>query len=224
VASELPLRGPHDAGTRAGRFHTAREAMPLSGWVRYPVAWLRARTGRTPERPWLVPASIGWLRRRIRSEWSILELGAGRSTAWFARRAARVISLEDDEQWHSWTRVRLDEAGLTNADLRLRPVEEFPREVGSLPDDAFDLVVVDFLEAPTVTRIACLHPAMEKVRPGGCLLLDDSDRPGYAEAFELLADWRFRRFVGVKDGWPETCETGIFRRPSPPALLRRPSK
>ena len=32
MASELPLRGPHDPGSRAGRFHTAREAMPLSGW------------------------------------------------------------------------------------------------------------------------------------------------------------------------------------------------
>jgi predicted O-methyltransferase YrrM len=186
--------------------------MPLSGWVRYPAAWLRARTGRIPERPWLVPASIGWLRRRVRADWSILELGAGRSTAWFARRAAQVISLEDDEFWHSSTRVRLDAAGLTNADLRLRPVEDFPREVATLPDDAFDLVVVDFLEAPTVTRIDCLDPAMNKVRRGGYLLLDDSDRPGYAQAFELLASWRFQRFVGVKDGWPEACETGIFRR------------
>ena len=77
----------------------------------------------------------------------------------------------------------------------------------------FDLVVVDFLEAPTVTRIDALKPAMRKVRPGGFLLLDDSDRPGYAEAFELLAGWRFRKFTGVKDDWPETCETGIFRRP-----------
>jgi predicted O-methyltransferase YrrM len=177
-----------------------------------PAAWLRARTGRIPERPWLVPASIGWLRRRVRSDWSILELGAGRSTAWFARRAARVISLEDDEFWHSSTRALLDAAGLTNADLRLRPVEDFPREVATLPDDAFDLVVVDFLEAPTVTRIDCLDPAMNKVCPGGYLLLDDSDRPGYVDAFELLASWRFRRFVGVKDGWAEACETGIFRR------------
>ena len=134
--------------------------MPPSGWVRYPAAWLRARTGRIPERPWLVPAAIRWLRRRIRSEWSILELGAGRSTPWFARRAARLISL---------------------------------------------------------TRIDCLDPATHKVRAGGYLLLDDSDRPGYAAAFELLAGWRFHRFVGVKDGWPETCETGIFTRPSPPA-------
>jgi hypothetical protein len=44
-------------------------------------------------------------------------------------------------------------------------------------------------------------------------LLDDSDRPGYAEAFELLEGWHFRKFTGVKDEWPEACETGIFRRP-----------
>jgi hypothetical protein len=58
-----------------------------------------------------------------------------------------------------------------------------------------------------------LKPATKKVTPGGYLLLDDSDRPGYAEAFDLLGAWRFRKFVGVKDEWPAACETGIFRRP-----------
>jgi predicted O-methyltransferase YrrM len=213
VASEVPLRGAHDPGTRAGRFHTVREPMPLAGWLRYPAAWWRARRGSTPERPWIVPASIGFLRRRIRSYWSILELGAGRSTAWFARRAGRVISFEDNGFWADQTRERLREQGLENVELRQLPVEQFATEVDGLPDASFDLVVVDFLEAPTATRIDVLKPAMEKVRPGGFLLLDDSDRPGYAEAFELLADWRFRKFVGVKDEWPEACETGIFRRP-----------
>jgi SAM-dependent methyltransferase len=213
VASEVPLRGPHDPGTRAGRFHTVREPMPLSGWLRYPAAWLRAKMGCTPERPWIVPAAIGWLRRRIRSDWSILELGAGRSTVWIARRAGRVISLEDNEFWAGHTRKRLDELALGNVDLRVGPIEALPDRVGALPDSSFDLVVVDFLEAPTVTRIDVLKPAMKKVRPAGLLLLDDSDRPGYAEAFELLDGWRFRKFVGVKDEWPEACETGIFRRP-----------
>jgi predicted O-methyltransferase YrrM len=214
VAAEVPLRGPHDPGIRAGRFHTARGSMGLGGWLRYPAAWLRAKSGRTPERPWIVPAAIGWLGRRIRSDWSVLELGSGRSTAWFARRAGRVISLEDNEYWFPRTKEGLERAGLVNVDLRLRPVEEFPREVASLPEDSFDLVVVDFLEAPRVTRIDALKPAMKKVRPGGYLLLDDSDRPGYAEAFELLGDWRFRKFTGVKDEWPEACETGVFRRPN----------
>jgi predicted O-methyltransferase YrrM len=213
VASEVPLRGPHEPGSRAGRFHTARGPMGLSGWLRYPAAWWRARTGRTPERPWIVPAAVGWLRRRIRSGWSVLELGSGRSTVWFARRAGRVVSFEDNEYWFPRTRERLEETGLRNVDLRLRSVEHFPREVASLPDDGFDLVVVDFLEAPTVTRIDCLELAMKKVRPGGYLLLDDSDRPGYAEAYELLAGWDERRFTGVKDEWPAACETAIFRRP-----------
>ncbi|HEY7268064.1 MAG TPA: class I SAM-dependent methyltransferase [Solirubrobacterales bacterium] len=187
--------------------------MGLSGWLRYPAAWWRARSGRTPERPWIVPAAIGWLRRRIRSDWSVLELGSGRSTVWFARRAGRVLSFEDNEFWAGQTRGRLRERGLGNVELRQLAVEGFAAEVETLPDASFDLIVMDFLEAPAVTRIDVLKPAMKKVRPGGLLLLDDSDRPGYAEAFELLHGWRFRKFVGVKDEWPEACETGIFRRP-----------
>jgi SAM-dependent methyltransferase len=212
-SSRRLMRGPHDPGTRAGRFHTVRGPMGLSGWLRYPAAWWRARRGSTPERPWIVPAAIGWLRRRIRSDWSVLELGAGRSTVWFARRAGRVISFEDNEFWAEQTRGRLREVGLENVELRQLAVEGFAAEVDTLPDGSFDLVVVDFLEAPAVTRIDVLKRAMERVKPGGLLLLDDSDRPGYAEAFELLAGWRFRKFVGVKDGWPEACETGIFHRP-----------
>jgi predicted O-methyltransferase YrrM len=213
VATEAPVRGPHDPGERAGRFHTVREPMPLSGWLRYPAAWWRARRNSTPERPWIVPAAIGFLRRRIRSDWSVLELGAGRSTPWFARRAATVLSFEDNEFWADVTRGRLAELGLENAELRQLPVEQFEAAVDALPEAAFDLVVVDFLEAPTVTRVDVLKPAMKRVKPGGLLLLDDSDRPGYAQAFELPRGWRFRKFVGVKDGWPEACETGIFRRP-----------
>jgi predicted O-methyltransferase YrrM len=188
--------------------------MGLSGWLHYPAARWRARRRGVPERPWIVPAATGWLRRRIRSDWSVLELGAGRSTVWFARRAGTVISFEDNEFWAERTRDRLRELGLANAELRQLPVEAFVAEIDGLPDASFDLVVVDFLEAPAVTRVDVLKPAMKKVRPGGLLLLDDSDRPGYAEAFELLSGWGFRKFVGVKDEWPEACETGIFRRPT----------
>jgi predicted O-methyltransferase YrrM len=188
--------------------------MGLSGWLHYPAARWRARKGVTPERPWIVPAAIGWLRRRIRSDWSILELGAGRSTPWFARRAGRVVSLEDNEFWAGRVRATLRQMGLENAELWQLPVTGFPTEIDSLPMGSFDLVVVDFLEAPTVSRIDCLERAMNRVRPGRYLLLDDSDRPGYSEAYRLLAGWRERRFTGLKDEWPEACETTIFRRPA----------
>lgn len=193
--------------------------MPPSGWLGYPAAWLRGQTGHAPERPWIVPAAIGWLRRRIKGDWSVLELGAGRSTPWFAQRAGTLVSLEDNEHWHRWASSRIAALKLgrkdrnLEVDLRLTPIEAFGEAVSALPDGSFDLVVLDFLESPRVTRIDLLRPARHKVRPGGLLLLDDSDRPGYAEAYELLAGWRERRFVGVKDEWPQACETAIFRRP-----------
>jgi predicted O-methyltransferase YrrM len=188
--------------------------MPLSGWLRLPVARLRARLGSVPERPWIVPAAVGWLGRRMRRDWSVLELGSGRSTIWLGRRAGTVLTFEDNEFWHQRAAELIAEKGLSNVRLRRLPVEAFAATVGAMPDDTFDLVVVDFLESESAERIEAVRAARSKVRPGGLLLLDDSDRPGYAEAYELLADWRERRFTGVKDEYPQVCETAIFRRPA----------
>jgi predicted O-methyltransferase YrrM len=187
--------------------------MPISAWARLPAAKLRARLGRHPERPWIVPAAIGWLRRRIRSDWAVLELGSGRSTLWLARRARTVLSFEDNAEWMARARERLTEKGIAGAELREIPIEHFVTEVASLPDDSFDLVVVDFLESPQAERLEAVRVARSKVRAGGYLLLDDSDRPAYAAAADVLAGWREKRFAGVKDGWPQAVETAIFRRP-----------
>ena len=207
-------RGPRDQGARQSRHHSARGPLTISGWLRLPIARLRARLGQVPERPWIVPAAVGWLRRRIRGDWAVLELGAGRSTAWLARRAGRVLSFEDNEHWLAETRDRLEGMGAEGVQLRHLPVERFAAEVARLDDEGFDLVIVDFLESPAAERVEAVRFARPKVKPGGYLLLDDSDRPGYAGAYELLDGWRERRFVGVKDGWPEVCETAIFRRPN----------
>lgn len=187
--------------------------MTLSGWLRLPAARLRARLGRVPDRPWIVPAAVGWLSRRIRPDWTALELGAGRSTPWLARRTERVLSLEDNEHWVAETRARLERDGAGNVELRQMPVERFAAEIERLDDESLDLVLVDFLESPEASRVDAIEAARPKLRPGGCLLLDDSDRPAYARAFEVLDGWRVRRFVGVKDGWPWVCETTAFRRP-----------
>jgi predicted O-methyltransferase YrrM len=187
--------------------------MGPSGWLRLPAARLRARRGRVPERPWIVPAAVGWLARRMRRDWRVLELGSGRSTVWLARRAGAVTSFEDNEFWLERTREMLREAGIENCEVRELPVESFAAELGRLEDGSLDLLVVDFLEAPGAERVEAVRAGRAKVRPGGYLLLDDSDRPGYAEAYELLDGWRERRFTGVKDEWPAACETAIFRRP-----------
>jgi len=212
VSAPAQTRGHTDEERTLHR--TARGGLGLSGWLRLPVARLRARRGSVPERPWIVPASIGWLRRRMRRDWRVLELGAGRSTPWFARRCATVLSFEDNGFWVEQARDRLDQLGIENAELRQLPVERFAEEIARLEDESFDLVVVDFLESQQADRVQAVRVARAKVRARGYLLLDDSDRPAYEPAYELLAGWRERRFTGVKDGWPTACETSIFRRPA----------
>jgi len=203
-AAEPAPRGPHDAGERASRYHTARGPMPASGWLRLPAARLRSRLGRVPERPWIVPAAIGWLGRRVRRDWRVLELGSGRSTLWLAKRAGSVLSFEDNSYWQDRASGLLEQAGLDNAEVRSLPVRSFADEIAGLPDHSFDLLVVDFLEAPDATRVEAVRAGRDKVRPRG-----------YAEAHELLSGWRERRFTGVKDEWPAVCETTIFQSPPP---------
>lgn len=207
------MRGPRDQGTRASLLHTARGPMGLAGRLRLPATRLRARYDLTPERPWIVPQAIGWLGRRMRRGWTVVELGSGRSTVWLARRAGTVIAYEDNDYWIERVRGLVAERGLANVEIRHQPVFSYADELAALPDDSLDLLVVDFLESPEAERVDAVRAGLSKVRPGGYLLLDDSDRPSYADAYELLAGWRERRFTGVKDGWPEACETAIFRRP-----------
>ena len=187
--------------------------MGPAGWIRLPAAKLRARFGSTPERPWIVPQAVGWLGRRIRNDWKVVELGSGRSTLWLGRRAGSVVAYEDNPWWLGRAREMVAEAGLENVEIRERPITAYAGELADLPDESLDLLVIDFLESPEAERIVAVRAGMPKVRRGGLLLLDDSDRPSYAGAYELLAGWRERRFTGVKDGWPEACETAIFRRP-----------
>jgi len=55
------------------------------------------------------------------------------------------------------------------------------------------------------------------VRLGGYLVLDDSARPEYAAAAQLLAGWPIRRFGGLGPGKRLPAETAAWRRPPAPA-------
>lgn len=206
-------RGRDDDGLRPTLHSTTRGRMPLRAWARLPAAKVRARFGIHPERPWIVPSAIGWLRRRMRDDWNVLELGSGRSTLWYARHAGRVLSFEDNPEWAARAGELLAENRMNDARVREIPIDMFLPEIEALPDQAFDLVVVDFLESPQAERLDAVRATRTKIRPGGYLLLDDSDRPAYAEAPQVLDGWREKRFAGVKDGWPQAVETAIFRKP-----------
>ncbi len=62
-------------------------------------------------------------------------------------------------------------------------------------DEYFDFILVDGR-----ARVACLLNSIPKLKSGGLMILDNSDRPSYGLAFEALKDWEhFTCTTGLSD-------------------------
>ena len=194
--------------------------------LRYAHLWLRSLLpGHNPlddERPWITFRAIQWLRSYLQPEMRVFEYGAGGSTLFLAKRVRELVSVEHDESFHSVVAHRLAKQGVHNCRLVLcRPerrspkpeadvaygtasftsfqprhagewFEKYVKVIDEYPDGYFDLVVIDGR-----ARASCVRRAVRKIKPGGALLLDNSERPAYAAARRLL------------DGYPCTDMFGI---------------
>ena len=160
----------HDAhGTRIGVSRLCR-----SGPRALVGAMARLAFGWRPARPWISYDATRVLAARLGPGARVLEFGAGTSTLWFARRAAEVVSIEHDPVWHGIVAARLARARQVNVRLRCAHgrtdyVTLSRQEAGT----GFDLVLID---GPIRDR--CAAAAIDLVRPGGVIYLDNADRGG----------------------------------------------
>ena len=104
----------------------------------------------------------------------ILEVGtlAGYSTLWLARSGARVVTLEIDPRHAEVARANLDGAGVGDAvEIMVGPALQ------TLPgvEGPFDLV---FIDADKQSSADYLALALEKVRPGALIVVDNIVRGG----------------------------------------------
>jgi SAM-dependent methyltransferase len=176
--------------------------------------------------PWLAYRAVAWLKRTLREDMTVFEYGSGGSTIFFAQRASQVVSVEHDQAWHDLTEQTLTKLGLRNVTYLLRepaPAPEGPfsstdpdyeglgfeayvKSIDAYPDATFDLVAVDGRARP-----ACVIRAISKVKPGGYILLDDSDRPYYREGVEAVAAHQRLDFRGAAPYKTEPSQTTIWK-------------
>ncbi|PJI94718.1 class I SAM-dependent methyltransferase [Luteimicrobium subarcticum] len=162
--------------------------------------------------PWLAFAVIRRLDEIVGPQTTVFEFGGGGSTVWFAQRAGKVVTVEHDTEWASLLTERF--ADVPNVEIRHVAApggdyDAYVAAVDDLPDESVDLVVVDGR-----SRVRCATAAMSKVRPGGHLALDDSQRPYYRAAHERLSSWPHETIEGLAPYKFDFGHTTIWQRPS----------
>jgi hypothetical protein len=110
----------------------------------------------------------------------------------------------------SWNDVVSATASVCSSSLKLLDLsfENYCQAIDRYPADAFDLVVVDGRARPS-----CVFHARSRVRPGGYLMVDDAERPEYAEGLQLLEGWPRTDFSGPVPFNMWFGSTACFARP-----------
>lgn len=214
----------------------------VASLLRYLPAWLAsmraAEHGADPMSdalPWLTFAATAELSRIVSPTSRVFEYGAGGSTLFFAERAAFLASVEHNEDWYGRVARRLD--GFDNVEFILSPPEDdasgqsngeygsgdpgyqgmtfadYAASIDRFPDSSFDVLLIDGRARP-----ACFRHGHRKVRPGGCIVIDDSERPRYSsiEDLALEAGWSAQRFFGPGPYTRTFWETTIWTKTSEP--------
>lgn len=230
MAGVTTRRGTTPGKLLAGLRVLARYPSALRSGPRYLRSLVSRKSPLEMRIPWLTFDAIAWLERHVHRGSRVFEYGSGGSTLFLAARAGSLVSVEHDREWFEATRKALGE-GAPNCEYLLRePVEtadppadyrssnatEYPglsfqayiQAIDDYPDGHFDLVVVDGRARP-----ACARRALPKVRPGGFLMLDDSDREHYTDVERDLSGWGRLDFKGPAPHKLDPAQTSVWRKP-----------
>lgn len=184
--------------------------------------WLRERNATTVKlrSPWWPYRAIDWVATALPERARVFEYGGGGSTLWLEDRGATVTVAEHDEEWHKHlarlrgvsTRLMFRPAstsGVVTSEAVPGYLDSYVTAIREVPDGSLDLVIIDGR-----ARVECARHAMPKVKPGGLLLFDDTDRARYQPAIQMLSAWERHDFPGLKPGQRFPAQTSIWRRPA----------
>jgi hypothetical protein len=176
------------------------------GWARS-IRMMRPADRAGRPLPYLPYCATELLSERLTANLNVLEFGSGFSTLFFMTHVARVTSVEHDARWLETVRSQMNDrvtllhAPRSSADEYIAPIHSRA--------DRFDLILVDGQH-----RMACFALALERLTPAGVIVLDDSDRALYADAFPRAATAGFRvlHLRGHKPDSVDVHRTSIFYR------------
>jgi predicted O-methyltransferase YrrM len=161
---------------------------------------------RNPKEPWLTKDAVRFLDESLKPGDRGLEFGSGRSSVWFAKRIAHLISVEDNKEWFTRVTGLIAGEGLSDKiDYRFRAQkDDYVTEASAVPDDSIDFCLVDGSH-----RDDCAIRVIPKVRSGGLLVVDninwylpsDTIAPTSRKPAEGCATPTWTEFANQVAGW-----------------------
>ncbi len=163
--------------------------------------------------PWMSPASIAILKALLHDRMVALEYGSGSSTLFFHERVKNLISVEHDKWWYKGIKKKLKQLKVKNVNYKYIPPSPTPEKytgddiekvglmeqhlemirweyveyfeyANKFANDYFDLIIIDGR-----ARVECSINCIDKLKPGGIFILDNSERNRYQPVHALINDW-----------------------------------
>lgn len=155
--------------------------------------------------PWVTYAFIDFIKDRINSQHDIFEFGSGNSTIFYAKHAKSVTSVEHDKAWFEKNAsINLPNVAMIHCELTPGgPYSKSAITTGK----KFNIIIVDGRD-----RVNCCKESIHSLTEDGIIVLDDSERAGYAEAHTFLASKGFKHlpFSGMAPGVIVSKCTSVF--------------
>jgi hypothetical protein len=211
--------------------------------IKYFLAWNKSLSSKSnsikDEQPWITFTAIDFLKKHISEESKIFEYGGGGSTLFFLKRTDKVITIEHDKEWFTTLQKIIKEKKYTNwdgcfilpekGDLLQNPNSSNPNHYSSndeasvgynykkyasgidvYGDNYFDFILIDGRSRPS-----CIMHSIKKIKDGGYLILDNSDRTYYLENFSEIFKAKFESVIDHFGACPyskQFTKTSIWRK------------
>jgi hypothetical protein len=197
----------------------------LTGVIKFFPAWFEhlasARNSISDKMPWLSFGAIEYLKKIIEPDMQVFEYGSGGSTLFWASRVKQVVSIEHDKAWFDKLQDYFIRNKIKNVKYELvapevdhrnvpahfnnpndyvsadenfagKSFELYAKKIDEYPDEYFDIIIVDGRARPS-----CILHAIKKVKQGGHLIVDNSERNYYFSSFSFnKRDWKKLEFLG----------------------------
>lgn len=166
------------------------------------VEWQRIDSDNNLIEPWLTHPFMDWVKTLDLSDKVVLEFGAGRSTAWWRKKAKWVDTIEANTEWAMQAMKDCVSNNLTNGSIQYEDIcdgmatTELPKYMNLILDrQPYDIIIIDGIYRTEVTEWAISHL---KVNNGGMLFIDNLDQDFVwisHKAMELIEPYESEVFI-----------------------------